>query len=89
MNVEHYISAHDTLGDPGVIAAALDNLAGAVRAIAHGDVSGPAGLEALTMALTGPGGEEGNLARAISDAGISVKEGLESIAEAIREGHGS
>ena len=35
------------------IAAAIDKLSDAVTKIAHGDVSGPAGLEAVAMAING------------------------------------
>lgn len=60
-------------------------LTAAVRAIAHGDVNGPGGLEALAMALTdGPPGQD-NLAQAIRDAGESIERGLLALADVLAE----
>jgi hypothetical protein len=71
------------------LATALESLASAVRAIAHGGVDGPAGLEALGMDLVGSGrpGHD-SLASAIRDAGESVEAGLRAVAEAIAEESG-
>lgn len=68
------------------LADALESLASAVRAIAHGGLDGPAGLEALGMDLVGAGrpGHD-SLAAAIRDAGESIEAGLRAVAEAIEE----
>lgn len=54
----------------------LDRLADATRAIAHGPVSGPTGLELVAMALQGKDGDSVEKSLAL---------GLEKIAEAIRD----
>jgi hypothetical protein len=59
-------------------------LVSAVRAIAHGPVSGPTGLEAVCMALAGEGPIGHNsLAAAIREAGEAVERGLCAVAEAL------
>jgi len=73
-----------------------------VRAIAHGDVHGPTGLEMVAMAIGGEG-VSSHLGPAVSDMGMqiaeSIREGMEyvgdanergfkAIADAIREGAG-
>lgn len=62
----------------------LDDLVSAVRSIAHGPVSGPTGLEALSMAIAGSG-EFGssNLSTAITSAASEIAEALHAIARAI------
>lgn len=62
-----------------------DVLAAAVRSIAYGTVSGPTGLEALAMALTGEGPfSDNNLSQAIASAGEAIGDGLYAIAAALR-----
>ena len=61
---------------------ALTPLTKAVRAIAHGTVDGPGGLEALAMAISGTNLAE-PLAPAVRDAGESIGDGLRAIAAAI------
>ena len=63
----------------------LTELTTAVRAIAHGSISGPTGLEAVTMAIAGEGhpGHD-NLAQAVRDAGDAIAAGLQAIAEQMR-----
>ena len=63
---------------------ALRPLTSAVRAISHGGIDGPTGLEALGMDLVGEGrpGHD-SLAAAIRDAGESIGNGLHAVAEAI------
>jgi hypothetical protein len=69
-------------------AEAIRALARAVQAVAHGEKSGPTGLEALAIAV---GGEhyEGPLGPAIqaglADVAGAIREGLADIAQAIRE----
>lgn len=63
----------------------LKELISAVRSIAHGPTSGPTGLEALCIAVSGEGYGD-NLAQAIRDAGSAVESGLRAIAEAIDRG---
>lgn len=65
----------------------LKELISAVRAIAHGPTSGPTGLEALCIAVSGEGYGD-NLAQAIRDGGSAVESGLRAIAEAI-DGRGA
>src|SRR2546430_5644508 len=69
-------------------------LVSSVRAIAYGDSNGPTGLEGLTMAIGGTGGhfDNNNLSTAIGGAGdgianalSEVADGLNNIADAIRE----
>jgi len=55
---------------------------GAIKEIAHGDVSGPAGLEALAMAVAGESFKF-PLSTAISEAGIEIRGGLSEIAKSI------
>lgn len=57
--------------DPGVIqgvliSESLDHATKAIRAIAHGDVDGPGGLEGLAMAIAGEGMGD-SLTRAIRE----------------------
>lgn len=59
---------------------ALDDLAAAVHAIAHGGVAGPGGLEALGMSVEGPGKPGHN---PLSDA---IKDGFEVLAQAHQTG---
>jgi len=65
--------------------ATLQALVSAVRSISHGGVSGPTGLEALSMDLVGPGAPgHDSLAAAIRDAGESIEVGLNRVAEALQ-----
>lgn len=57
----------------------FDQLVSSIRAIAHGDVHGPGGLEYLAMVLGESG--DGSVAEALRD-------GLGDIADAIRQ-HGN
>lgn len=59
-----------------------DGLVSAVRAIAHGGVSGPTGLEMLAMAIAGVGLHE-PLSASIEGAGLAVAEALQSVATSI------
>lgn len=67
--------------DKNEMLEALGELTSAVRAIAHGTVSAPGGLEGLAIAVAGPG-----LGDPLSDA---VRDGLSDIASAISEGFDS
>ena len=53
---------------------AIGRLTNAVRAIAHGDPTGPGGLEALAMAIAGPG-----LKRPLCEAVAGIEDKLDSI----------
>jgi len=55
---------------------------GALIEIAHGDVSGPGGLEGLGIAIAGDNLRI-SLSTAISDAGTEISEGLSDIAHSI------
>lgn len=58
------------------------HIASALRDISYGGTSGPTGLEAVTMALAGPGvSGHDSVASAIRD----VADALREVAEAIRE----
>lgn len=59
-------------------------LSRAVRAIAHGDVNGPTGLEMLAIAVGGEGAKT-SLAEVVRDGLHEVAESLHAVAEAIRE----
>lgn len=64
--------------------AALQALASAVRSISHGGVTGPEGLEMLSMSISGQGiAGHDSLCRAIRDAGWSIESGLRAVAEAL------
>jgi len=56
----------------------LEQLITAITRIAYGSVSGPTGLEALSMSIAGEG-----LSKPLSDAVYEVAEGLNNIADAI------
>lgn len=59
-------------------------LSSAVRAIAHGGVDGPAGIEALTMAIVGSGGGfDHNLSSAVENSGDIVADALNAVADAL------
>ena len=68
----------------------IDKLYKAIQSISHGDKYGPAGLEMLTMALSGDGGADGSIAAAlnnIADANREISESLDYISRSI-ENHG-
>lgn len=69
----HFKSAfeEEVLGSVGELTAAL-------RAIAHGGIEGPGGLEALAVAVAGRG-----LERPLS---VAVESALLAIADAVRDG---
>ncbi len=57
----------------------VDNLISAVASIAHGDVSGPGGLESVAMAIAGTlDGQVG-----IGDALLAVAEAINNVADAL------
>ena len=56
-------------------------LASAIRNISYGGISGPTGLEGLTMAIAGD-----YINTPLSESVLAVAEALNNIAEAIREG---
>lgn len=60
----------------------LTAIASAVRAIAHGDVYAPGGLEALAMSISGPGFGH-SLAESIDNLAAVLDEGLTRLADAI------
>jgi len=62
----------------------LESLVKAVRSISHGDVSGPTGLEMLGMAVAG-GGLGHPLGDAIIQAGETISDAINNLADAIRE----
>ena len=52
----------------------IDKLYKAIQSISHGDKYGPAGLEMLTMALSGDGGADGSIAAALNNIAESNRE---------------
>lgn len=66
-----------------------ESLVSAIRAIAHGPVTGPGGLEALAMTIAdNPAGT--SLAAAVSDGlseiATALREGLSEVADALAKG---
>ena len=60
----------------------INNLLYGIRDISHGGVSGPKGLEAVTMALGGSGEPgENNVASALNNIALSIRD----LADAIRD----
>lgn len=59
-------------------------LVSAIRSISHGDISGPTGLEMLSMSISGDG-TSAPLAPAVEAVGTAIAEGLHAIANSISQ----
>jgi len=77
---EGYVSVGEAVKS---VASSIDGLSASTRAIAHGDVTGPGGLEGLAMAVAGEG-MESPLSNAVGYLSGAVETAAQDVADAIQ-----